>query len=948
MASKPTLLGPISVGFILFALLFVFILRPVDSIHAAHIEVEPTDNRWTRELKADGFGLQVCTFISANSALNPCLYNEGLELGDNDFDPINVIFYGFSSIDEVAKVLGSHGWQRLNLTCRLLQGGSRLFAFTSVSGPIGSGGFDDIRTQWFKPTPTLCLSEFHIRLFQIPGTDWILGAAHHEEGGNSQSIFHNPDMDWEGAEREVKDAFSPSQYDTWSLDLGNTREDGTWRRWQGRGLVNDGKATLISKKGGVCIGFGCLLLTPQATSSTVPANGSLVTRINPSIAAPIYLIEGNRKRWIPSLDVFNSCGFQMNSVIQLDQTQLDSIPNGQDLLNCAPPTPSIRPPGYTPEPSCSAAPGWAVGQRVRLHANPQIRAAPSFSSPPYQLPPIPDGWEVDIIGGPTCAEGAEWWNTSRQRLDGGGTGWVDRGQAQGGAPSTTPGPRPTPSNTPYGSCDGVTSGAYMYSDQQGHGDCVRISQAVPNLDSIRIEGKNVNDWINSIHLVGINFVRVCENSGGGGRCLSVTSDKDSLAPDSMEHKISSVYFTSNTPTGPTDANCTSSQLRVEFYTDKNFSNIGTVKCRDYGGTGEFVEGGSYAWGSDSGPPELGGQGGNFSIRWRGTFNYAAGHYKCFTFTDDGSMLYFDGNVVVDNHGDHSRERHDGERDLAAGLHELKVDYQQGGGEGAVSGDCQRTGDIAGTPIPPATFTPTPTATPIPGASPTPTATLTPTPQPSTTSTPTPVPIPGATATFTPAVPPTATWTPFVPPTATWTPVPVPPTATWTPLAPTATYTVVPPTATWTPISTLTPTSTPTRTPTPTPTFTPIPLQGNIARVATISGGSGCGAVLTDGSLAQTCHAGSSIQFAWSRPAGVQRVLLFNNGGVNWFDMYMSDGTHFHVDFGGPNTCVQVNFATRNITSLRIDFTDGIPSTMKEIEIWAGAGSGFACSTLRSY
>jgi hypothetical protein len=126
--------------------------------------------------------------------------------------------------------------------------------------------------------------------------------------------------------------------------------------------------------------------------------------------------------------------------------------------------------------------------------------------------------------------------------------------------------------------------------------------------------------------------------------------------------------------------------------------------------------------------------------------------------------------------------------------------------------------------------------------------------------------------------------------------------------------------------------------------------GNVARLANITGGSGCGGVLTDGSLSATCHAGSYIQFSWNTSVQIHKVLLFNDGGVNWFEMRMSDGSFFRVDFGGPNTCVQVEFGPRDVTWVKMDFTDGIPSTMKEIEIWATTGpqsSANSCSIRRS-
>lgn len=51
-----------------------------------------------------------------------------------------------------------------------------------------------------------------------------------------------------------------------------------------------------------------------------------------------------------------------------------------------------------------------------------------------------------------------------------------------------------------------------------------------------------------------------------------------------------------------------------------------------------------------------------------------GVYKFYTFSDDGSVLYIDGKVVVDNDGSHSARRRDGKVHLEKGYHALRVLY----------------------------------------------------------------------------------------------------------------------------------------------------------------------------------------------------------------------------------------------------------------------------------
>jgi len=56
-----------------------------------------------------------------------------------------------------------------------------------------------------------------------------------------------------------------------------------------------------------------------------------------------------------------------------------------------------------------------------------------------------------------------------------------------------------------------------------------------------------------------------------------------------------------------------------------------------------------------------------------------GLYKFYTSSNDGSKLYINGNLIVDNDGLHGPVQKSGEIQLAKGMHEIQVDYFQGGG-----------------------------------------------------------------------------------------------------------------------------------------------------------------------------------------------------------------------------------------------------------------------------
>ncbi len=153
----------------------------------------------------------------------------------------------------------------------------------------------------------------------------------------------------------------------------------------------------------------------------------------------------------------------------------------------------------------------------------------------------------------------------------------------------------------------------------------------------------------------------------------------------------------------------------------------------------------FNWGADAPRSDMPAD--NFSVRWSRRVSLdRAGTYRFRIVADDGVRFWVDDRLAVDAWSDGYSE-HDVSLDLAAGGHDLRLDYYEHLGGALV----RLTMTYVGAP---ATATSTPTPTPT---SPPPTATFTPT----------------ATG-----QPPTATSTPTAtgqPPTATFTPTPPPPT-----------------------------------------------------------------------------------------------------------------------------------------------------------------------------
>lgn len=72
---------------------------------------------------------------------------------------------------------------------------------------------------------------------------------------------------------------------------------------------------------------------------------------------------------------------------------------------------------------------------------------------------------------------------------------------------------------------------------------------------------------------------------------------------------------------------------------------------------------------------------HFYVRWTGRIRIPKdATYTFFTESDDGSRLWIDGKVVVDNGGLHAMEEKSGEIQLKAGEHDIKVELFENDGE----------------------------------------------------------------------------------------------------------------------------------------------------------------------------------------------------------------------------------------------------------------------------
>ncbi len=73
---------------------------------------------------------------------------------------------------------------------------------------------------------------------------------------------------------------------------------------------------------------------------------------------------------------------------------------------------------------------------------------------------------------------------------------------------------------------------------------------------------------------------------------------------------------------------------------------------------------------------------DFTVRFTGFIDLpTAGDWTFYTWSDDGSRLFIEGDMVVDNDGDHGNREREGTRTLPAGLHAITITfYENGGGD----------------------------------------------------------------------------------------------------------------------------------------------------------------------------------------------------------------------------------------------------------------------------
>ncbi len=124
----------------------------------------------------------------------------------------------------------------------------------------------------------------------------------------------------------------------------------------------------------------------------------------------------------------------------------------------------------------------------------------------------------------------------------------------------------------------------------------------------------------------------------------------------------------------TGGTCPTGQYKAEYYNNNSLAGSPAFS--------QCETSIAYSWGA-AGPGVTGLGTDNFSVRWTGQFNFAAGSHLFTARADDGIRVWVDGASLINAWRDQSPTTYTAPLSLSAGTHEVKVEYYEKGG-GAVA------------------------------------------------------------------------------------------------------------------------------------------------------------------------------------------------------------------------------------------------------------------------
>lgn len=147
---------------------------------------------------------------------------------------------------------------------------------------------------------------------------------------------------------------------------------------------------------------------------------------------------------------------------------------------------------------------------------------------------------------------------------------------------------------------------------------------------------------------------------------TATDDAGAIATDSIEVTVSTSNESTPTTTG----------VAFEYYEGlwDNLPDFSSLTPVSSGTTDQF----------DVSPRQRDDEFGLRFVAYANISETEAGTFTFYTTSDDGSRLLVDGQVVVDNDGQHASQERSGTIDLTSGWHKLSVEYFEAGGDQSLS------------------------------------------------------------------------------------------------------------------------------------------------------------------------------------------------------------------------------------------------------------------------
>lgn len=212
-------------------------------------------------------------------------------------------------------------------------------------------------------------------------------------------------------------------------------------------------------------------------------------------------------------------------------------------------------------------------------------------------------------------------------------------------------------------CDGG-AGVYLYEHPNYQGRCSKFTGDSPNPREWYIG----NDTASAIKILGNYAATVYEHDNYNGTSSTFVGDDPDFGNDSIGHDRASSIRVRTRDVGP--SSCDDGQFLAEYFNN-----------RDLGGNPVFRRCESavnYNWGG--GGPGNGVVNDNFSVRWTGRFWFANdGIYRFTTRTDDGVRLIVDGQMLIQEWRDMAATTFQREKQLSSGMHTVRMEYYEHGG-----------------------------------------------------------------------------------------------------------------------------------------------------------------------------------------------------------------------------------------------------------------------------